>query len=55
MGFQGFLVESKRYMGYGTATPKWRFWLNFPIAAARYYGYVIKDWVHKKTCRTCRS
>lgn len=30
--WRGFLIESKSYMGYGVNTPRWKFWLYYPIA-----------------------
>ena len=36
MNFKWFLVESKKFMGYGTYTPKWLFWLRFPKAYIKF-------------------
>jgi hypothetical protein len=39
---------SKQYMGYGTTTPKWRFWLGVPRAFSKLYWYAIQDWILRK-------
>jgi hypothetical protein len=44
MRWRGFLIESKSFMCYGTRScPKWKFWLRFPRAAARFYWYELGD------------
>jgi len=43
MSWDGFVAESKAFMGYGTAMPRWRFWLALPVAWVRFLWLGRRD------------
>lgn len=45
--FEGFLIESKRYMSYPKCGRVY-FWKRFPSAAIKFYWLVFKDWRKSK-------
>lgn len=44
MEWQGFITESKSYIGYRLGN-RMRFWLGFPRAAFIFYGRTLRDWL----------
>ena len=42
--WQGFLIESKKYMSH--LTP-FQFWCRFPKAAIKFYSHMLYDWIRK--------
>ena len=46
MSFTNFHDESKKFCGYDAKSfaDKLRWWAYYPIAAAKFYSYPIRDW-----------
>ena len=51
MAWQGYFIESKRYVGYETRQQKINFWYRFPRAYIRLCWLLLKDYIIYKIRR----